>query len=215
MTILAPSILSADFANLGRDAQLVLDAGAQMLHVDVMDGHFVPNISIGVPVVKSLRKAVKGTLDCHLMISQPEKYIDAFIDVGADIINIHLEAEGDKASLLKHIRARGVKSALTIKPQTPAEELFPFLELCDMVLVMSVEPGFGGQKFMPESLLKIAALRAEINRRSLPCLIEIDGGITLSTGQEALKAGTDILVAGSAVFNAENISKRINSFLNL
>lgn len=215
MAILAPSILSADFANLGRDARLVLDAGAQMLHVDVMDGHFVPNISIGVPVVKSLRKAVDGFLDCHLMISQPERYVDAFIDAGANLINIHLEAEGDKAVILKHIRARSVKSALTIKPKTPAEALFPLLSLCDMVLVMSVEPGFGGQKFMPEALPKISALRKEIMRQGLSCTLQIDGGITLGNAPEALCAGTDILVAGSAVFGAENVPERVGAFLAL
>lgn len=215
MAILSPSILSADFANLGRDARRVLDAGAQMLHVDVMDGHFVPNISIGVPVVKSLRKAVDGFLDCHLMISQPEKYIDAFIDAGADLVNVHLEAEGDMASMLRHIRARNVKSALTIKPNTEAEALFPYLSLCDMVLVMSVEPGFGGQKFMPESLQKVSALKKEIRERGLSCQIEIDGGITLSNARDAINAGTDILVAGSAVFGAEDIDHAVQYFINI
>ncbi|MEA5040182.1 MAG: ribulose-phosphate 3-epimerase [Clostridiaceae bacterium] len=215
MAILAPSILSADFANLGRDAQAALDAGAQMLHVDVMDGHFVPNISIGVPVVKSLRKAVDGFLDCHLMISQPEKYIDAFIDAGADLINLHLEAEGDKACLLEHIRARGVQSALTIKPKTPPEVLLPYLSLCNMILVMSVEPGFGGQKFMPEVLPKVSFLRTEINRRGLACHLQIDGGITLENAPEALNAGADVLVAGSAVFGAKNVEQQIQAFLAL
>ena len=152
MTMLAPSILSADFANLQRDVELVLAAGADWLHVDVMDGHFVPNISIGVPVVKSLRKATGGFLDVHLMISQPERYLDAFAKAGADLLNIHVEAEGDMEAMLRHIRELGCKSALTIKPNTAPEAVFPYLPLCDMVLVMSVEPGFGGQKFMPSAL---------------------------------------------------------------
>ena len=215
MAVLAPSILSADFADLGRDARLVLDAGAQMLHVDVMDGHFVPNISIGAPVVKSLRKAVSGFLDCHLMISDPEKYAPDFLKAGADLVNFHLEAVNDPAPLLRTIRAAGAKAALTIKPATPAEALFPYLELCDMVLVMSVEPGFGGQSFMPSALLKVRALRAEIDRRALPCRIQIDGGITLQNAPEALAAGTDILVAGSAVYGAEDVPARVRAFLTL
>ena len=212
MAKLSPSILSADFANLARDVKVIVDAGSDMVHVDVMDGHFVPNISIGVPVVQSLRKATEGFLDVHLMISQPEKYIEAFAKAGSDLINVHYEAEGDMDAMIDRIHALGKKAALTIKPATPADVLFPYLHKLDMVLVMSVEPGFGGQSFMPDSLDKVKALRAEIDRLGVPCLIEIDGGVNLKNAPEIIAAGCDILVAGSAVFNAEDVPARVAEF---
>ena len=212
MAKLSPSILSADFANLARDVKVIVDAGSDMVHVDVMDGHFVPNISIGVPVVQSLRKATEGFLDVHLMISQPEKYIEAFAKAGSDLINVHYEAEGDMDAMIDRIHELGKKAALTIKPATPADVLFPYLHKLDMVLVMSVEPGFGGQSFMPASLDKVKALRAEIDRLGVPCLIEIDGGVNLKNAPEIIAAGCDILVAGSAVFNAEDVPARVAAF---
>lgn len=212
MPMLAPSILSADFANLQRDVETVLQAGADWLHVDVMDGHFVPNISIGVPVVKSLRKATSGFLDVHLMISQPGRYLEPFAKAGADLLNIHLEAEGDMVAMLEHIHELGCKSALTIKPNTPAEAAFPYLSLCDMVLVMSVEPGFGGQKFMPSALPKLEVLRAQREKEGLSFLLEIDGGINRENAALASQAGADILVAGSAVFGAEDVPQAVRFF---
>ena len=212
MAKLFPSILSADFANLERDVKIITDAGADWIHVDVMDGHFVPNISIGVPVVTSLRKATDGFLDVHLMITDPDKYVPAFIKAGADLVNFHVEVECDIESVLKEIKAAGKKTGLTIKPNTPPEAVFPYLPLLDMVLVMSVEPGFGGQSFMPNSIPKIKVLKEKITELGLNCEIEIDGGINLKNAPEVIEAGCDILVAGASVFNAPDIPAAVKAF---
>ena len=212
MAKLSPSILSADFANLERDVKIITDAGADWIHVDVMDGHFVPNISIGVPVVTSLRKATDGFLDVHLMITDPDKYVPAFIKAGAALVNFHVEVECDIEAVLKEIKAAGKKTGLTIKPNTPPEAVFPYLPLLDMVLVMSVEPGFGGQSFMPNSIPKIKVLKEKITELGLNCEIEIDGGINLKNAPEVIEAGCDILVAGSSVFNAPDVPAAVKAF---
>lgn len=208
---LSPSILSADFANLARDIKIATDAGAEYVHVDVMDGHFVPNITIGAPVVKSLRKATDKVLDVHLMISDPDQYLDDFIKAGSDIITVHYESNGDTLEQLKKIRAAGVKASCVIKPKTPAEALFPLLPYCDMVLIMTVEPGFGGQGFIPECMDKIRAVRAEIQKNGYNCELEIDGGAKLTNTADIVAAGADVIVAGSAVFGGD-IAANVRGF---
>ena len=203
MAMVSPSILSADFAHLGSDCRAVLDAGAQMLHYDVMDGHFVPNISFGVPVLKSLHKALPDAFyDVHLMIDDPLTYAEPFAKAGASLITFHLECGCDTAATLARIKALGCKTGLSVKPHTSVQALFPYLDQLDLALVMSVEPGFGGQKFMPMALDKIHALREEIDRRGLSWLVEVDGGVDAVTGPACVEAGADVLVAGSAVFGA-------------
>lgn len=203
MTIVSPSILSADFTRLGDECRLVLDAGAKMLHYDVMDGHFVPNISFGVPVLASLHKGLPDAFyDVHLMISHPLAYVEPFARAGASLLNFHLECEDDVAATLAAVRAAGCKTGLTIKPATPPEALAPYLDGLDLVLVMSVEPGFGGQKFMPSALEKLRWLAAEREKRGAHYRLEVDGGVDNTTAPLCVQAGADILVAGSAVFGA-------------
>lgn len=197
---ISPSVLTADFLELAEDIKRLEKAGTDMLHLDVMDGVFVPNISFGVPIIKSIRKHTKLPLDVHLMITEPHRYIKDFAEC-SDILGFHYEAGSDNAATLKEIRSYGIKSCITIKPCTAPEEIFDLLPLCDMVLVMSVEPGFGGQKFMPSALEKLTVLRKEIDRLGLDIMLEVDGGINKETAPLAVNAGADVLVAGSFVFS--------------
>lgn len=197
---ISPSVLTADFLTLADDIKTLEAVGCDMLHLDVMDGIFVPNISFGVPVIKSIKAHSNIPLDVHLMIDRPHRYIKDFAAV-SDWLGFHFEAGSDSAELLKEIRNLGCKSCLTIKPCTAPEEIFDLLPLCDMVLVMSVEPGFGGQKFMPSALEKLTVLKEEINRQGLIVELEIDGGINAETASLAVEAGATILVAGSYVFS--------------
>jgi len=210
--IIAPSILSADFGHLADDIEAVNASAADWFHVDVMDGVFVPNISFGFPVMEALKKHARKPLDVHLMITHPEKYVERFCDAGAWSVGFHLEAvdpHDDVREILSLIRAKGVRTCLTINPDIPAEGLVPYLGDVDMVLVMSVFAGFGGQKFIPESLDKVRFLRQEINKRGLKTLIEVDGGVNSENAVLLRDAGADVLVAGSSVFKAPDMQEAI------
>ena len=202
MLLISPSILASDFSRLGAEAAAVEAAGADLLHIDVMDGHFVPNITLGIPVVKSLRKAAAIPFDLHLMISEPLRYIEDFANAGADWITVHAESDGDTRQAVDLIHAMGKKAGVSVKPGTPADVLFPYLDALDMVLVMTVEPGFGGQSFMHDMLPKIRCVREACRSRGLSTPIEVDGGITKDTIPLAAAAGADVFVAGSFVFGA-------------
>ena len=213
MRIVAPSILSADFGNLERDIKMLDRSEAEWVHIDVMDGVFVPNISFGFPVMKFVRKATSKILDVHLMIVEPERYVKRFVEAGADYVTFHHEACADPRAAIAEIKTAGAKAGVSVKPATPVEELFDYLAELDMVLVMSVEPGFGGQSFMPASLDKVRALRKEIDAKGYNCLIEIDGGISAKNAREVFDAGVDVIVAGSSVFGAENQEQAIIDIL--
>lgn len=196
--LVAPSILSADFANLQTELDKLALAGADWVHVDVMDGHFVPNLTIGMPVVKALKKVTKLPLDVHLMITEPEKYIEEFVQSGSDYLTIHVEATKNVEKCLKQIRALGAKAGISVKPHTPVSEIEPYLELCDLILIMTVEPGFGGQKFMLQPIEKAERLKQIRAEKKLNYLIEVDGGISDETVKHC--KSIDVLVAGSYVF---------------
>ena len=212
MNIFSPSILAADFSRLGEQIREAEHAGAKYLHIDVMDGVFVPSISFGMPVISSIRNCSDIFFDVHLMIEKPEHYIQEFADCGADLINFHLEASKDVISTIEKIRFLGKKAGITIKPATPAKAVEPYLKLVDMVLVMTVEPGFGGQKLMPECLEKVREIRSMVIEKGLHTDIEVDGGIRIDNVELALHAGANVIVSGSAVFR-DNITKNVEKFM--
>ena len=209
MIKISPSILSADFANLQRDIEKI--ATADYVHVDVMDGLFVPNITIGIPVVKSLRPTTALPLDVHLMIDRPVRYVAEFCDAGADIVTCHVEADTEENihKALRIIHEKGKKAGVVVKPKTPAEAVLPFVKECELILVMTVEPGFGGQKFMADMMPKVAAIRGYINEMNPACELEVDGGVDPVTCHACIEAGANVLVAGSAVYKAADIPARI------
>ncbi len=211
--IISPSMLSADFGFLDRDTRMIDRSAAQWIHIDVMDGVFVPNISFGFPVLKSIRKASDKFMDVHLMIVEPQRYAERFVQAGANLVTVHQEAAGDLAQVIAMIKKAGAKAGVSVKPATDIDVLFPYLDEIDTVLVMSVEPGFGGQSFIPSSIDKVRRLRREIDRRGTGTLIEIDGGVSAANAAELFEAGCDVLVAGSAIFGAQDPKAEIEKML--
>ena len=215
MVKISPSVLAADLSNLATEVAAIEAAGADMVHLDVMDGAFVTNISFGLPVIASLRKHSNMIFDVHLMIQSPEKYSERFIEAGADILTFHIEACDDVSALVENIRSNGVMAGISVKPNTPIEAVYPYLDQCDMILVMTVEPGYGGQKLIPETLEKVRKLKAEIEKRGLSVEIQVDGGINANNAREAIAAGAGILVAGSAVFSAADKKSAIEALRSI
>lgn len=212
MMKISPSILSCDYGKIAEELKDMEICGADYMHIDVMDGHFVPNITLGAPVVKCIKNATSVPFDVHLMISDPLKYVDDFCKAGADIITFHTECDSPIDETIEKILSNGVKASLTVKPGTPVEDIFPYLDKLSMVLVMTVEPGFGGQSFMEDMMPKVTALRNEITRRSLNCEIEVDGGINEKTIAIAAKAGADVFVSGNAIFSSADRKETIRKF---
>ena len=212
MMKISPSILSCDYGKIAEELKDMELAGSDYMHIDVMDGHFVPNLTLGAPVIKCIRKATDVPFDVHLMISDPLKYIDDFCDAGADIITFHTECDSPIGETIDKILSHGVKASLTVKPKTPVEDIFPYLDKLSMVLIMTVEPGFGGQSFMEDMMAKVSALRNEINARGLHCEIEVDGGINEKTIAIAAAAGADVFVSGNALFSSADRKAAVERF---
>ena len=211
MVKISPSFLSADFRTLEYQVRMVEEAGAEYIHLDIMDGHFVPNLTFGALVVEALRKTTDLVLDVHLMISEPGKYLQDFADAGTDIFTVHVEVEEDVPALLDRAHKAGMKAGATLKPGTEIDTLFPLLPKLELALVMSVEPGFGGQSFMPESVDRVRALKAEIDRQGVAVEIEIDGGIGVDNARDVVEAGVDVIVAGSAAFRDGCVAKNVQA----
>ena len=213
MIYLSPSILAADFANLQQAVETVERAGAKFIHMDVMDGHFVPNITLGAPVIKALKKHTKGVMDVHLMIANPDLYIEDFKDAGADILTVHWEACTHLHRTIQRIHELGMKAGVALNPATPVSVLEPIIQEVDMVLIMSVNPGFGGQKYIPYSSKKIQQVKALSDQYHPDLLIQVDGGVDLKNVKEVIACGANVIVAGSAVFTAENVEASVEAFV--